>query len=154
FGPSHSGDGEPQLQGRRDRDSGSLDLLPTNQVFACHTIAPGIVSGHVGKSRLTLFRRVAMSPAIRPNPSIPVGRLAPVAAKRRPPRAPYCGEPPGLKPLEVRLLLFLGVGGAACLLALALIGAAVTARGERLTPAPLAQAPVVTPVLAPVIEEI
>jgi len=73
-----------------------------------------------------------MSPAIRTNPKIPVGRPAfSSGTLGRPGEPPYRGEPPGLKPSEVRLLLFLGIGGAVCLLALALIGFAFNKRSDR-----------------------
>lgn len=73
-----------------------------------------------------------MSPAIHANPKIPVGRpVSSAGSPRRPGEPPYRGEPPGLKPSEVKLLLFLGIGGAVCLLVLALVGFAFNKRGDR-----------------------
>jgi hypothetical protein len=71
-----------------------------------------------------------MSTALHEPPQgIRVGRLVKVIA--RPPKTrtgPPRAEPPAPKSEEVRLLLFLGLGGAACLAVLALAGLALITR--------------------------
>src|SRR5205085_8899934 len=70
------------------------------------------------------FLEWLMSTAIHePPPSIRVGRLVSVSGKPRQPKAPPpAAEPSAPKSDEVRLLLYLALGGASCLIALALAG--------------------------------
>jgi len=102
-----------------------------------------------------------MATAIHDPPSgIRVGRLVKVTGKpRRVTTAPPRREPQAPQPEEVRVLLFLGVGGAACLAALALAGLLLVTEGSTAlaevaaaTPGPIAAAPE-KPSLEPVVIE-
>ncbi len=75
-----------------------------------------------------------MSTAIHgPPPDIRVGRLVKAAARLRRVQAPPRPVPAAPRSDEVRLLLYLGVGGAACLFALALCGLLLSPRGGSAT---------------------
>ncbi|HWY87374.1 MAG TPA: hypothetical protein VNX28_11645 [Gemmataceae bacterium] len=101
-----------------------------------------------------------MATAIHDPPSgIRVGRLVKVTGKpRRITSAPPRREPQAPQPEEVRVLLFLGLGGAACLAVLALAGLLLVTEGSALaevavtTPGPLTAAPE-KPSLEPVVIE-
>src|SRR5262245_34348465 len=74
-----------------------------------------------------------LMPTALPEPprGIRVGRLVKVIAKTPKPKpSPPRAEPPAPKSEEVRLVFFLGVGGAACLAVLALAGLMLVPRGN------------------------
>src|SRR5438477_9127612 len=85
-----------------------------------------------------------MSTALHEPPrGIRVGRLVKAIAKPPKPKpSPPRAEPPAPRSEEVRLVFFLGLGGAACLLVLALTGLALVPRGNGALEDPAAPGPV------------